>query len=532
MQLSVQQVKQILKNKPLGTSNEQVLDGLIKRGYNLEGMDPVQTAAYRSQVNLPQETSGNVFEEKKSFWQKARDFTADLFGGRVLAEATGKALAAPQVQATLDDAASQLYETQGKLIQRIKQKKLAGEDTSRLEAALQIQNDEIARLQDVSGDFIESLPTSKQVIGSATRLAASAALPTVAGKATKAFGVGKATTVGSGMLRGAGAGVTTGALEGAVQGAGIAAEQDMSTEDIIKSGAWGAASGALIGGAIGTIGGGVSGAKKQVAIKRQDALEEMVAPKEVKKVRIQAIKEGRVKDPGLLKKAELQYSKNDKEVINAVKDVIDPKNTIGGNVTAMNDEIATLNNGVESYIREHKVPVNKNQIRKQLESGKDKLKIVFASDANAEKTYNAIVDAFVNQVEGGDTLGVFKARQNFDKIPGVKQLLDSSTAGEQLKKQIVMAVRGSANDYIDDLLPVKSLYKGVMKKEHLIYQARDNFAENAERIIGKNKLQMLTQDYPLVKLLVGSAAAGVGGIIGAKLAGGVGAGGSIIGSTD
>lgn len=519
----------ILKNAPMGSNPRQIMEKLIERGYNIEGMDTLATAAYRAQKQEVSATAGNQFEEAakpKTFWGKARDFAAKVVGGGELARGAGMALAAPTVQRSIDDALSSLTEQQTNLITEIRKRRTRGEDVSRLENALRLNQSELAKISDTASDFAEALPTNKQVIGSAARLAGTAAGGALAGGASKLTGAGRATGFLSGAVRGAGAGAITGAAEGAIQGTGLAAEADKSTEELLLSGALGAVSGALIGGAVGTLTGGIGGAVRGRKIRNEQFAQELVSPKQTAKVRAEAIRQGRLQDPGFFKKAELAASKRDLQLADAVDDVISPKATVGENIDSIRYKINQTNSGVKSYITRNKVPFNMNQVRSRLENGKEDLRLIFASDTTAERTYDAVVDAFMNNVKKGDTLGLFEARQTVDKIPAIKKLLDSRALGENVKKEIVLTVRRSANDYIASLLPEGNQYRQLLLNESYMIEALGNIADKASSIVGKNRLQILSEQYPALKWIVGAAAAGAAG------AAGVGVGGAVIGSTD
>lgn len=154
--------------------------------------------------------------------------------------------------------------------------------------------------------------------------------------------------------------------------------------------------------------------------------------------------------------------------------------------------------------------------------GNEDLKLIFASDSNAEKTYDAVVEAFMKQVAKKDTLGLFKARQSFDQVPAIRKLLETEGLGENVRREIVLAVRRSANEYVSSLLPANNPYRPLLTQESYMLEALGNIAEKNAKVIGKNNLQLITDRYPVLKWVIG-------GLAGAA---GVGVGGAIIGSTD
>jgi len=228
----------------------------------------------------PAYLTGNQFEQKKptSFLGKARDFTASVIGGGKLAQGLGQSIVAPKIQKGFEEQTTSAYKLQDQLLQRIKDKKKLGEDTSRLEKALKKSGELNKYLGDLQSDFSESLVSNKEVVGSALRLGgtlaggalvsgvskgkiglqASKGLTRVGG-INKLFGMGKATTFTGGALRGAGAGATAGAVEGAIHGAGFGLEENKDLKGVAKSSGVGALIGGATGGALGLLTGGITG---------------------------------------------------------------------------------------------------------------------------------------------------------------------------------------------------------------------------------------------------------------------------------
>ena len=264
----------------------------------------------------------------------------------------------------------------------------------------------------------------------------------------------------------------------------------------------------------------------KLADKTQTHAVELVSPKVSSEIAERAIKEGRVTEPRLLSKAKILPSKRDQELAEAVKGFVSPKKSVLQNTDAIDKGVREINKGVKEYVAKNKVPFNTNQLKSQLNSGKEELRLVFASDATAERTYNAVVDEFMKHVANKDTAGLFEARQTVDKIPAIKKLLDSRGLGENVKKEVVLTVRRMANQYISDLLPTGNKFKESLLQESKMIEAIGNLAEKNKGMIGKNNLQLLTQRYPILKWVIGGAATGLVG------SAGIGVGSAIIGSTD
>jgi len=472
---------------------------------------------------------GNQFEEAEkpqTFLGKARNFAAKIVGGGEVARGAGLALAAPSVQGNIDESIDSLTSQQTQIIKQLREKRARGEDTTALMTALKLNRDELEKIADTASDFAETMPSTKQVVGSAARLAGTAAGGAVAKQAMGLTGAGTATTIAGGVARGAGAGAITGAVEGAIQGTGLAAEADLPTSELLSSGALGAVGGAITGGAVSGAIGGIQGGLAARRIRIENFSKELAQEPMTKKAKIEALTQGRLQDPGLFKKAEIALSKRDLRLSDAIDDVVSPKATIGENIDAIRLKINRANAGVEDYITQNKTPFNMRQLKSKLMDGKGDLEFIFTSDSNAEKTYDAVSNALMKEVKSGDTLGLFKARQSFDQLQAVKNLLQSDKLGENARKEIVLQVRKMANEYIASTLPKDNPYRASMLQEHYMLEALGNIAEKSQNIIGKNKLQLLTQKYPAIKWLVGAAATAAAG------GAGIGVGGALIGSSD
>lgn len=418
---------------------------------------------------------------------------------------------------------------QDNMRRRIQEKRDRGEDTSRLINALKTLDSEVnfhEILNESTGNSYNK--TAKQIygegLGVATDLIGAGALPGGLGAATKAKGLWQ------GIKTGAKAGAIGGSIFGGSQGVARSAQANKSAGEIVGSGLRGGVEGGVlggvIGGAIGGISGGIAGRAEKVAKSKEGYVLDLVSPKTNKVVSEQAIREGRVTEPGLLGRSKIIPSTKDYRIADAVDNYVSPKKTTLQNVDAINQGVDEINTGVKRLITSKKVPFNTNQLQSRLNSVRDESKLVFASDATAERTYDAVVAEFMKHVKSKDTLGLFEARQIFDKVPAIKKLLQSEGLGENVKKQIVLDIRRAANEYIASQLPANNPYRALLRQESLMLEAVGNIAEKSASTIGKNKLQILTSKYPIMKWLIGGAATGVVG------GAGIGVGSSIIGSTD
>lgn len=196
----------------------------------------------------------------KSKAVKTVEKIADITGGKEIAQGLGQSLAGNTKR--VEETQNQQIALQGQLLQRIKEKKARGEDTSRLEGALQDLGGDIQSFGNNAGEILNpNQLTSKQVIGDALQLGSTVVgagtLPGQAGK------VATAKTIGQGIAQGAKTGAITGGAFGAIGGVAQGLQQDKTVRESLgqglKTGAIGAAGGAVIGSVLGGISGGLTG---------------------------------------------------------------------------------------------------------------------------------------------------------------------------------------------------------------------------------------------------------------------------------
>ena len=449
--------------------------------------------------------------------------------GQSIAGAIGGAFPSVAGKDQIEQSNALRSEMVNRTVAKIKEKQAKGEDTTRLVNALKEVDKEINFYDILNSSTGGSLDKSaKQVFGEAagvaTDIIGAGALPGGIGQVTKA------TSLGQGIVQGAKASAISGGIFGGAQGASRAAQDNKTAGEIVGAGVGGAAIGGVTGGVVGGVLGGVSGAiaghAQKVSEKEKNFALDLVSPKATEKIKQQALMEGRVTEQGLLTASKITPSKRDVQLADAVQGVVSRKYTPVQNLQAIENTVDEINTGVKAYVKANKVPFNTNQLKFQLNAGKDELKLIFASDTNAEKTYSAVVDEFLKHIKNFDTSGLLDARQTVDKIPAIKKLLDSQGLAENVKKEVVLTVRGQANKYIASLLPKGNAFRATLLRESRMIEAMGNLAAKSTNIIGTNRLQALNEKYPILKWVIGGIAAKY------ILGGGVGVGSSIIGSTD
>lgn len=207
------------------------------------------------QATIPVQTE--VKPKTKSVVEKIADFT----GGKEIAQGLGQALAYKNDK-RVEETQNQQIALQGQLLERIKEKKARGEDTSRLEGALEDLGGDVKAFGEGANEILNpNQLTSKQVIGDALQLGS-----TVVGAGTIPGQVGKlatAKTIGQGITQGAKAGAISGGAFGAVGGVAQGLQEDKTVGESLgqglKTGAIGAAGGAVVGSVLGGISGGLKG---------------------------------------------------------------------------------------------------------------------------------------------------------------------------------------------------------------------------------------------------------------------------------
>jgi len=500
----------------MASLTQDQIDQLKKKGFDDA---KIRSLAAKKGYSMPSTLSniGNaLIKSEKGYGQSM----AGAIGGAFPNLAGGKAV----------EEANQLHEqVKTNLLNTIKAKQANGEDTTRLIDALKTMDKEVNFYDILNTSTGGSLDKSaKQVFGEgfgvATDILGAGALPGGIGS------VAKASTFAQGAIQGAKAGAIGGGIFGAAQGATRAAQDDKSAGRIVGAGIGGGliggATGGVVGGLLGGVSGAIAGRAQKISDKEKNFALDLVSPKATDKIKQEALRQGRVTEQTLLSGGKILPSKRDLQLEEAVRGVISSKNTPVQNLTALDKTVGEINTGVKAYVAANKVPFNGNQLRSQLNAGKDELRLIFASDATAERTYAAVVDEFMKHVAKKDTAGLLDARQALDSIPSIKKLLDSQGLGENVKKEVVLTVRRQANQYIASLLPKGNKFRATLLRESQMIEAIGNIAEKNTGLIGVNGLQTLAQKYPVLKWLFGWG--------GTALAGGagIGVGSAIIGSSN
>lgn len=207
-QKQLELAKQILQSNGTSTANSTGEPSLQQKYAKAFASVPVPV----------EKTKDQIAKEKM---QKDTRNAANFIGIAPIAEGVGQAIAQPKIEKQTEQVQGQANDIQTQLLLKIKEKKLKGEDTSRLEGALHDLGGNLQEIGDTTGQLLNQNDLSiKEVLGSAaqtaanfiplektanlatkgaTKLGAGKALAKVAGKVVAGAGTGYALDVGTGL---------------------------------------------------------------------------------------------------------------------------------------------------------------------------------------------------------------------------------------------------------------------------------------------------------------------------------------------
>lgn len=464
-------------------SKEQFIE-LRKKGLSVQQIKDFESGIT---PRVKTQTSGNQFsEEPKGFFAKARDFATNVIGGGALAEGAGMSLAAPKIQNNISKAEDTRFGIETELIRRIRANKAQGKDTSRLETSLRQIQEERKIDSDVQQDFVQALPSNKEVIGSSVRLAgtlgagvlatgtrAGAISPAVPGF-SKVLAFGKANTFTSGLLRGAGVGIATGAAEGAIQGAGIGLEEDKDAKGVamsaLRGAAVGGATGAVVGGALGAYTGASRAARdpnKYIDYITPEAKD--LTPTQYKKL----LAQGRIQPKTGTQPARVLLSDAEQTTALKYSGLLekDPVQT----TLNINDELASLDQDVGAFLRSNNGIFNKGELKNTILSSIDDVTDINVDPARLDVVKKRMVDNFVNGLKKNDFETLWEARKAYDNK------IESAFKGSpSLQKEMKIAFRNSIQDFLSERTP-DGVYREYMSDMSNLFKLRDSVALKATK---------------------------------------------------
>jgi len=259
MNITRQQLDNILMNAPAGTTKEGIVSALRQKGYTIEGFND--------------DTSGGLApREKKSLASKVGTSlysVGKFFGMEPLGRGLGMTIAGPSTEKIIGGAETRQQDIQQRVLGRLKKARAEG-DTKTIERLERVTKE--LGPTDIRGEFLEGAPTSKQVVGSALETAGTIAL---AGAPKAALPFAK----GAGV-----AGTAKAAARAAGIGAGFGTTQalieDLPSPDIIKRAGQGALAGVAIESMLGGFSRGLSASAKKL---RNNLIQYSASPKKAER---------------------------------------------------------------------------------------------------------------------------------------------------------------------------------------------------------------------------------------------------------
>jgi len=542
--LSKQQVADIIKKAPAGTTPEGIVAALREKGYTLEGyQDTPQSEVPQSQT---QKAPGFVQGMAQTVAKPFLKLTSNLF------EASDNLLAAGSY--ALGDT-----ERANRINQQIEARKNEGINY---------------------GYFgkVKPVETVKDAIGTGAELASyfvgGGGLKTVAQQGFKGA-----------ILGATKAGAKFGAVGGAAQGFGSGLQEEESTfgnvaVDTLKGGVGGLAGGAVLGGIGGALGATSRGIVGKVSgyidpeVRAKQALDEAIEitrPVLDKKDTIAAFKragkEGGITSRGELKKFEYIPSKKDVAVADSVRNIVSKNNGPLDNIANINNEIERVaESEVRPFLQENQNPFNLFELEEYL--GRTKIPQLFKTDKALSQTYARVrkevlkvaarysnnleglwdarkeIDDMIERQFGDAVFGTpqYSAvkRAAIDMRNGINNFIAESLSSVDMQKVnkiqdliSTMRQRGILLDSVEDAAKQLKSYFGIPETEDDIlraaffrdrmsrmsnmYEAVDNLAEQNYKLRDKNSIdRWLKQNPGKARLIRGGGiallgAAGLGG---------------------
>ena len=235
-----------------------------------------------------------------------------------------------------------------------------------------------------------------------------------------------------------------------------------------------------------------------------------------------ALAAGQGEQSGILRTIDIQPSTRDLEVAKAAESVVSPSNSPIKNLSAINKEITASSQDLVKALERNNSIFNTNQLRSYISSAADSAErqVLLAGDEGAQKAYKGVINTFMSvAAKHPKTLtGLLEARKEFDKIAeaGLKGVFGDGVMSA--RKQAIRDIRRKANEYIAEQLPAGDALKEVLRRQSLLFEARDNIADKTVEKVGTNIVSRTVttiKKHPVISTVAGAAAgtAAVEGLI-------------------
>lgn len=462
---------------------------------------------------------------EKSKAVKTVEKVADFTGGKEIAQGLGQALAGNNKR--VEETQNQQIALQGQLLQRIKEKKARGEDTSRLEGALEDLGVDIKAFGDNAEEILNpNQLTNKQVIGDALQLGttvgtigglsgtgvkATGTLGKIPGLTKQAPGIAqqlasKVTGGGVGVLRGAGQGALVGAGQGAVSGSLLGTAQGLqkdksvgdSLKEGLKTGAIGAAGGAVIGSVLGGISGGLAGRAERAQNKVLENITlkaDELKPKEYARL----LKQGRISPKTATSPAQYILSEQEKATALKYSKLInkDPVKTVSG----IGDEIGRQDADVGNFLRQNNNIFNKGELKNALKNSLADVTDIEVDEKRIAKSKTTLINNFVDSLEKNNMENLWESRKAFDQ--NIEKLFN--TTSKSLSKDMKIAFRNAVQDFISERTDDVT-YKAAMKEMSSLFRLQDTAISKAVKEKSKSAIEVWIKNNPALAKILGIGA--------------------------
>lgn len=462
----------------------------------------IESGMYNNELAQIKKGSFATQPTEKSKAVKVVEKVADFTGGKEIGQGLGQALAGNNKR--VEETQNQQIGLQGQLLQRIKEKKAKGEDTSRLEGALEDLGGDIKAFGEGAEEILNpNKLTDKQVIGDALQLGS-----TVVGAGTLPGQVGKVTaakTIGQGMLQGAKTGAVSGGAFGAVGGVAQGLQQDKTVKESLaqglKTGAIGAVGGAVVGSVLGGISGGIAGKAERTQNKILDNITlkaDELKPKEYARL----LKQGKITPKTATSPAQYILSEQEKATALKYPNLIkkDPVKT----VTNIGDEIGRQDADVGNFLRQNNNIFNKGELKNALKKSLAEVTDIGVDEKRIAKNKTTLINNFVDSLEKNNMENLWESRKAFDQ--NIEKLFN--TTGKSLSKDMKIAFRNAVQDFISERTDDVT-YKTAMKEMSSLFRLQDTAISKAVKEKSKSAIEVWVKNNPALAKLLGIGAGAV-----------------------
>lgn len=489
--LTKDQVKKIIDGAPQGTKPRDIVEGLVKRGYTLEGLNG----------SAPETTGQKVLNLGIGL---AKDVATPF----VTAGVTGLAAA----QGTRDLVAGGIAKAVG--AKDYAQKMFSEADRVTREGYNVPGFGQVSPVGSTIGQPGGYANEVKRMVGTGAGIASTVA----GGGGAASF----ASNAGKGLVKNAVIqGAKQGLYIGGIGGLGSSLQNPNSTAgDVALSTIAGAGLGGVVGGALGPLAArstqaGRAAIAAQKAENQTSKITDFIAPVLSKSEKIAAFRRGQGVAPTLFKEGTVNPSNYEKEIAKAVSKVVNTKKSYVENIDSVSEAISTEAKSLADSLGKNNVIFNKKQLGAKLNAIEPPAMV--QSDQQLSNAYAMAKQKFMAFVdeEPKNMTGLLSARQKFDawisrEYPNIWE--DPRTKPLQ---RAFKDMRNSANDFIAEKLPEGSKFLSSLRKQSLMFDALDNMAERAVKE-NMSKAVGFTKKYPLVKEVAKYASGGVLGAYGAN----------------